>query len=169
MREEVDYLEASKKYANDKYVNIEPWVDRIDHIRLTIFGKEGTPYEGGKFVFEIKCGSSYPYVPPYVFCQTLIWHPNIDSSMAPGKSNICLDLINPDLVGKVDAKTGASGWTPAKTLTNIIESLRGMIHMEPPFYNPSDPLNNKAGEQALNNPKAFAKEAKKWTEKYASR
>ena len=41
--------------------------------------------------------------------------------------------------------------------------------MEPPFWNPSDPLNNKAGEQALNNLKAFAKEAKKWTEKYAKR
>ena len=169
LREEVDYLEASKKYANDKYVILEPWVDRVDHLRLTIIGKEGTPYEGGKFVFEIKCGSNYPYAPPYVYCHTLIWHPNIDSSMPPGKSNICLDLINPDLVGKVDAKTGASGWTPAKTLTNIIESLKGMIHMEPPFWNPADPLNNKAGEQALNNPKAFFKEAKKWTEKYAKR
>jgi ubiquitin-protein ligase len=69
----------------------------------------------------------------------------------------------------VDAKTGASGWTPAKTLTNIIESLKGMMHIEPPFWNPADPLNNKAGEQALNNLKAFRKEAKKWTEKYAKR
>jgi ubiquitin-protein ligase len=59
-----------------------------------------------------------------------MWHPNIDSSIPPGKLNICLDLINPDLVGKVDASTGASGWTPSKTLTNIIEALKGMMHVE---------------------------------------
>ena len=168
-RDEVDYLEASKKYADDPYITIEPWVDRVDHIRLIIKGKEDTPFENGKFVFEIKLGSNYPFTPPYAFCQTLIWHPNIDSSMPPGKSNICLDLINPDRVGVLDSTTHASGWTPAKTLTNIIESLKGMIHMEAPFWNPSDPLNNKAGEQALKEPKAFAKEAKKWTEKYAMR
>lgn len=89
--------------------------------------------------------------------------PNIDSSIPPGKLNICLDLINPDLVGKVDASTGAiymqlsvSGWTPSKTLTNIIEALKGMIlrntsflnckHVEPPFFNPGDPLNHEAGD-----------------------
>ncbi|MDD1777420.1 MAG: hypothetical protein LUQ65_04565, partial [Candidatus Helarchaeota archaeon] len=95
--------------------------------------------------------------------------PNIDPSVPAGKTNICLDLINPDLVGKVDSQSGASGWTPSKTLTNVIEALKGMIQMQPPFYNPSDPLNNKAGEMALKHPKDFAKKAKEWTEKYALR
>ncbi|KKL20082.1 hypothetical protein LCGC14_2459050, partial [marine sediment metagenome] len=26
----------------------------VDHLRLTIIGKKGTPYGGGKYVFEIK-------------------------------------------------------------------------------------------------------------------
>ena len=73
---------------------------------------------------------NYPFAPPYAYAVTLMWHPNIDSSIPPGKLNICLDLINPDLVGKVDASTGASGWTPSKTLINIIEALKGMMHVE---------------------------------------
>ena len=97
-----------------------------------------------------------------------MWHPNIDSSIPPGKLNICLDLINPDLVGKVDASTGASGWTPSKTLVNIIEALKGMMHYEAPFFNPSDPLNHEAGEEYFRNLKKFESKAKKWTEKYAS-
>ncbi len=32
-----------------------------------------------------------------------------------------------------------------------------MIHMEPPFYNPGDPLNHEAGEQALRSPERFNK------------
>jgi ubiquitin-conjugating enzyme (huntingtin interacting protein 2) len=169
MREEVDYTEAVQTFKGEATIDIQPWVDRLDHLRVTISGIKDTPYENGKFVFEIKMPSNYPYSPPYCFCQTLIWHPNIDPSVPAGKTNICLDLINPDLVGKVDSQSGASGWTPSKTLTNVIEALKGMIQMQAPFYNPSDPLNNKAGEMALKHPKDFAKKAKEWTEKYALR
>ena len=140
MREETDYAEALEAFKDDPSVVIEPWGRSIDHLRLTIHGKEGTPYYRGKFVFEIKFPENYPFTPPYAYAVTLMWHnawnistnvePNIDSSIPPGKLNICLDLINPDLVGKVDASTGASGWTPSKTLTNIIEALKGMMHME---------------------------------------
>lgn len=168
MREEVDYSEAVQTFQGDSTIDIQPWVDRLDHLRVTITGIKDTPYENGKFVFEIKMPSNYPDNPPYCFCQTLIWHPNIDPSVPAGKTNICLDLINPDLVGKL-MDSGASGWTPSKTLTNVIEALKGMIHMQAPFYNPSDPLNNKAGEMAIKSPKAFAKKAKEWTEKYALR
>lgn len=109
---------------------LEPWGRSIDHLRLTIIGKDDTPYEDGRFVFEIKFPDNYPFAPPYVYAVTLMWHPNIDSSIPPGKLNICLDLINPDKVGKVDPATGASGWTPSKTLTNITEALKGMMHVD---------------------------------------
>ena len=167
MREEVDYTEAVESFKDINLVRIEPWGMNVDHLRLTITGTEGTPYAGGKFMFEIKMGDNYPFSPCYVYCHTLLWHPNIDSSIPPGKINICLDLINPELVGKVDIKTGASGWTPSKTLTNVIEALKGQIHCEPPFFNPGDPLNFEAGDQAMNNYKKFANKAKEWTKKYA--
>ncbi len=167
MRVEKDYAEGIEAYKDDEYVRLEPWGKSIDHLRLTIIGKEGIPYEDGKFVFEVKFPENYPFAPPYVYAVTLMWHPNIDSSIPPGKLNICLDLINPDKVGKVDPATGASGWTPAKTLTNIIGALKGMMHMEPPFFNPGDPLNHEAGEQYFKSEKSFRKKAEKWTEKYA--
>ena len=167
MREEVDYTEAVETFKDEKLVRLEPWGMNVDHLRLTITGREGTSYVGGKFMFEIKMGDNYPFAPCYAYCHTLLWHPNIDSSIPPGKINICLDLINPELVGKVDIKTGASGWTPSKTLTNVIEALKGQIHCEPPFFNPGDPLNFEAGEQAMNNYKKFANKAKEWTKKYA--
>jgi ubiquitin-protein ligase len=170
MREETDYTEAIESYKSDSNIIIEPWGRSIDHLRLTIIGKEGTPYGKGKFIFEIKFPENYPFAPPYAYAVTLMWHPNIDSSIPPGKLNICLDLINPDLVGKVDASTGASGWTPSKTLTNIIEALKGMIlgnnsflnckHVEPPFFNPGDPLNHEAGEQYFRAQKKFEAKAK---------
>ncbi|MFX1419678.1 MAG: ubiquitin-conjugating enzyme family protein [Promethearchaeota archaeon] len=167
IREETDYTEAIEAYKNDPLVILEPWGRSIDHLRLTIIGKKGTPYADGKFVFEIKFPENYPFAPPYAYAVTLMWHPNIDSSIPPGKLNICLDLINPDLVGKVDASTGASGWTPSKTLTNIIEALKGMMHVEPPFFNPGDPLNHEAGEQYFRAQKKFEAKANTWTKKYA--
>ncbi|MHA1624803.1 MAG: ubiquitin-conjugating enzyme E2 variant [Promethearchaeota archaeon] len=54
MREETDYSEALEAFKDDKNVIIEPWGRSIDHLRLTIIGKEGNPYYKGKFVFEIK-------------------------------------------------------------------------------------------------------------------
>jgi ubiquitin-conjugating enzyme (huntingtin interacting protein 2) len=167
MREEVDYAEAVETFKGDPSIELQPWAMSVDHLKLIIHGNPGTPYEGGKFVFEVKFPENYPFSPPYAYCHTLIWHPNIDSSIPPGKINICLDLINPDLVGKVDASTGASGWTPSKTLTNIIEALKGQIHVEAPFFNPADPLNFEAGEQVNNHPDKFEAKAREWTHKYA--
>ena len=167
MREETDYAEAIEAYKDDEHVFLETWGTTIDHLRLSIVGKRNTPYANGNFIFEIKFPENYPFQPPYVYAVTLMWHPNIDSSIPPGKLNICLDLINPDLVGKVDPGQGASGWTPAKTLINIIEALKGMMHCEPPFFNPADPLNHEAGEQYFRSPKKFEQKAKQWTQKYA--
>lgn len=167
MREETDYQEAVEAFKSEPTVILEPWGMSVDHLRLTIKGIDDTPYAGGKFIFEIKMPDNFPFSPPYVYAHTLMWHPNIDSSIPPGKLNICLDLINPDLVGKVDASTGASGWTPSKTLANIIEALKGMMHCEPPFFNPSDPLNFEAGEQAQRAYDKFEKKAREWTKKYA--
>ncbi|MHA1273259.1 MAG: ubiquitin-conjugating enzyme E2 variant [Promethearchaeota archaeon] len=64
MREETDYTEALEVFKDDEYVILEPWGRSIDHLRLTIIGKEGTPYAKGRFVFEIKFPPNYPFQPP---------------------------------------------------------------------------------------------------------
>jgi len=138
LREEVDYTESVEAFKTEETVKLEPWGMSYDHLRLTIKGIPNTPYAGGSFMFEIKMGDNFPFAPPYCYCHTLLWHPNIDSSIPPGKINICLDLINPELVG-----------------------------CEPPFFNPGDPLNFEAGEQALHNYSKYENKAKDWTKKYA--
>jgi ubiquitin-protein ligase len=154
-------------FKDDDYVEIQPWEGRTYHLRVIIRGLENTPYENGKFVFEIRLTSNYPYSPPFCYCHTRIWHPNIDPSIFPDRSNICLDLINPDSIGKVDSRTGASGWTPSKRIQDVIESLKGMIHMRPPFWDPNSALNKEAGEMALQNIEKFIQIAREWTKRYA--
>ena len=144
---------------------MEPWEDKIDHLRINIKGLEETPYENGIFIFEMKIRNNYPYSPPYVYCHTKIWHPNIDSTIPPGNLNVCFDLINPVLVGRFD-KT-YDGPETRKELLNIIEALKGMMHVEPPFFNPGDPLNHEAGEQYFRALKKFESKAESWTKKYA--
>ena len=173
-RVERDYLEAVERFHNDPYVRIEPWPTDpfVGHVKITIIGTDGTPYEDGEFIFELKTFNNYPYYPPGVFCHTKIWHPNIESNRAPPtenswKDNVCFDIINPDRIGKVDAKTHSSGWTPTKNLVMIVECLKLMIHCYPPFFNPDDPLNKEAGEECKTDYDAFTRKAVEWTRKYA--
>ncbi len=74
MREETDYTEAIEIYKDDEYITLEPWGRSIDHLRLRIVGKNGTPYAKGKYIFEIKFPENYPFQPPYVYAVTLMWH-----------------------------------------------------------------------------------------------
>jgi len=174
-RIETDYFEALQYYEKDRYVTVEMWPgsDFIGHLKLTLRGREKTPYEGGKFIFELKAFETYPFYPPGVFCHTRIWHPNIDiDKPAPNtdlwKDNVCFDIINPERIGRVDPETHASGWTPAKDLTMIFECLKLMIHCYPPFFNADDPLNFDAGHQYREVRGVFNRKAAAWTRKYAT-
>ena len=51
----------------------------IRHLRGSIQGPEGTPYEGGVFEIEITIPKQYPFEPPKMKFMTKIWHPNISS------------------------------------------------------------------------------------------
>ena len=173
-RIERDYFEAIQRFQNDEYVVIELWPEEpfVGHLKLTVFGAEDTPYENGRFVFEIKTFNNYPFYPPGVFCHTKIWHPNIDIDRAPPaknfwKDNVCFDIINPERIGKVDPVTKTMGWTPTKDLVMLIECIKLMIHCYPPFFNPDDPLNREAGAQYKHNRIEFEKTAREWTDKYA--
>lgn len=66
IREETDYTEALEEYKDEPHVILEPWGRSIDHLRLTIIGKKGTPYGEGRFVFEIKFPENYPFAPPFI-------------------------------------------------------------------------------------------------------
>ena len=49
------------------------------HLKGTIQGPEGTPYEGGVFQIDIVIPTQYPFEPPKMKFETKIWRPNISS------------------------------------------------------------------------------------------
>lgn len=51
----------------------------MNHLRATVQGPEGTPYEGGVFEVDIQIPAQYPFEPPKMKYITKIWHPNISS------------------------------------------------------------------------------------------
>ena len=87
--------------------------DNYSELKGEIAGPPDTPYEGGKFLLEIKVPETYPFNPPKVstisvirtilichqyidvfhFLQvkflTKVWHPNISSVTGA----ICLDIL----------------------------------------------------------------------------
>jgi ubiquitin-protein ligase len=68
-RIEADYFEALSAYEEDPFVDIDLWPgdNFVGHLQVTIDGTKGTPYAGGRYVFEIKMFSDYPFSPPGVF------------------------------------------------------------------------------------------------------
>ncbi|KAG0330530.1 hypothetical protein BG004_002080, partial [Podila humilis] len=82
--------------------------------RAIIYGPEGTPFEGGHFPVSLHFPSVYPFKPPRVAFLVDIYHPGIDERSGGN----CLDMLD------------STGWSPAMTITKVLESL-WMLLKEP--------------------------------------
>ena len=71
----------------------------------TIYGPEGSPYEGGVFELDINFPNDYPFKPPKIIFLTKIFHCNINS-----KGFICLDILK-------------DKWSPALTISKVLLSI----------------------------------------------
>lgn len=134
-----------------------------EHLAITFEGPKGTPYAKGKYKLEVKYGPNFPYKPPFVRLHTPIWHPNFwpDPKEYPGKRNICLALVDNELVGK------SHGWSPSKNISTVIQSIIAMLNVDGMFFNPKDVFNKKAAIQVMKDKRAFLKQAQQITKKYA--
>lgn len=162
--EDYNQLKTLYKQKTIKQLKAFPGVKKsVEHIAVLLEGPKGTPYEKGKFKLEIKFGRNYPYSPPFVRLHTPIWHPNFwpKPTEYVGKRNICLGLVDPDLVGK------SQGWSPSKNITTVIYSILAMFNVDAAYTNPHDVFNKKAAKEFLQNRKKFMKKAHQLTKKYA--
>jgi ubiquitin-protein ligase len=71
---------------------------QLRHLKGSIQGPSGSPYEGGVFEIDIHIPIEYPFEPPKMKFLTKVWHPNISSQTGA----ICL-VSSYEMVNTVDA------------------------------------------------------------------
>ena len=130
---------------NDSGIRVYPTDDNIMIWKAVIFGPKDTPYEGGVFNINIQFTKDYPFRPPKVNFETVIFHPNINV-----RGDICLDILK-------------DKWSSALTVNKILLSLSSLLS-DP---NPNDPLVPEAASLLRNDVNKFNERAREWTNKYA--
>lgn len=121
--------------------------DDLSHLTGTFLGPPDTPYEGGKFVVDIKIPNEYPFKPPIMKFDTKVYHPNISSVTGA----ICLDILK-------------DAWTPILTLKSSLISLQSLFQSP----EPNDPQDAEVAKHYISDRDGFNKTAKYWTQTYAS-
>jgi ubiquitin-conjugating enzyme (huntingtin interacting protein 2) len=128
------------------HIKVELINDSYTDLRGEIAGPPDTPYEGGKFVLEIKIPETYPFNPPKVRFITKIWHPNISSVTGA----ICLDILKDQ-------------WAAAMTLRTVLLSLQALLAAA----EPDDPQDAVVAKQYKELPDIFKLTASHWSNAYA--
>ncbi|KAI2609124.1 ubiquitin-conjugating enzyme/RWD-like protein [Hypoxylon fragiforme] len=113
----------------------------LTHLKACLPGPPGTPYEGGRFIVDVKIPGEYPFRPPVMKFDTRVWHPNISSQTGA----ICLDTL-------------AAAWSPVLTIKSTLLSLQGLF--ESP--EPKDPQDAEVAKMMINDREAFNKKAHEW-------
>lgn len=111
-----------------------------------ITGPSGTPYEGGVFDVRIEFTTEYPFKPPKLKFETMIFHPNISR-----KGTVCIDILK-------------KAWSPALTITSVLVSLISLLDSP----NPDDPMDAESANLFVTDRSAYERIAKRWTTIYAS-
>ncbi len=112
----------------------------------TIFGPQGSPYQGGVFKLSIVFPANYPFKAPQITFVTPIYHPNISRT-----GSICLDILG-------------SEWSPALSISRVLLSISSLL-TEP---NPDDPMRSDVANLYVKDREKYNEEARKLTQKYAT-
>ena len=120
--------------------------DTAGHLRGTIKGPDGSPYDGGVFIVDITIPVQYPFEPPKMRFTTKVWHPNVSSQTGA----ICLDILKDQ-------------WSPALTIKTALLSLQALLSSP----EPDDPQDAEVAAMYKGDREAFTQTARFWTESYA--
>lgn len=129
-------------------VTLEPagTANDLSHLEGKFLGPPDTPYEGGRFVINIKIPTDYPFRPPSMHFTTRIWHPNVSSQTGA----ICLDTLS-------------TNWSPVLTIKSALISLQGLLASP----EPKDPQDAEVASMMLKSPAEFEHIARQWAVEYA--
>ena len=110
---------------------------------VVIDGPPATPYEGGKFRFQVAIPAKYPHDRPDVICQTKIYHPHV--------SERC---------GMMDLQLLAH-WAPMAKIRRLLADIYDVV------VHPSGQANAEAALVLMEKPDQFRATAQEWTRLYA--
>ena len=122
LRKELQVLQ--KTTETDDHIVLEPQKENLLLWTAWIRGPEGTPYEGGVFELDIRCGMDYPLAPPTIKFVTKIFHPNVHFR----HGDICLDILKKE-------------WSPAWGLQAACRAVLALLS----DADATSPLNCDAG------------------------
>ncbi|KAL6072912.1 NEDD8-conjugating enzyme Ubc12 [Balamuthia mandrillaris] len=114
-----------------------PDTNNLMHFLAKVTPSDGL-YKGATFQFTVDIPQTYPYDPPKVTCNTLLYHPNID-----WEGHVCLNILRAD-------------WMPVLNLGSVLFGLMTLF-LEP---NPDDPLNKEAAQLMVDRPQEFERNVK---------
>ncbi|KAH7032647.1 ubiquitin-conjugating enzyme/RWD-like protein [Microdochium trichocladiopsis] len=142
---EMGDIEADR--ASNLYVALaDPASGNLTHLKASILGPPGTPYEGGTFMVDIKIPNDYPFRPPVMKFDTKVWHPNISSQTGA----ICLDTLS-------------TRWSPVMTIRSTLLSLQSLF--ESP--EPKDPQDAEVAKMMIHDLDGFNRKAHEWAVRHA--
>ncbi|KAK8062706.1 hypothetical protein PG997_014803 [Apiospora hydei] len=118
----------------------------LTHLKASIPGPPGTPYEGGSFIVDVRIPTEYPFRPPVMKFDTKVWHPNISSQTGA----ICLDTLS-------------TAWSPVLTIKSSLLSLQSLL--ESP--EPKDPQDAEVARMMMADPDGFNAKAHEWAISHA--
>ena len=140
IKKELKLIEDCKDDADCQFTLILKG-DDLTELEGEMAGPAGSPYEGAKFILDVKIPEKYPFDPPKVVFATKIWHPNISSETG----EICLDILK-------------NQWAAVMTLRTVFLSIRCILSVS----EPSDALNGFAAKQFHKSQELFNRTAAHW-------
>ncbi|KAJ2546804.1 Ubiquitin-conjugating enzyme 13, partial [Coemansia sp. RSA 1933] len=123
---------------------------------VTLFGPEGSLYDGGMFRAVLKFPSNYPYEPPTMRFSSYLWHPNVYPD-----GRVCISILHKPGEDPNGYERPEERWSPVQTVETILVSILSML-CEP---NPDSPANVDAAKLWRDDKKAYKREARRCVDK----
>ena len=163
-------LKRCKNIENIDNFVIYPMGENLLFLQAILFGPKDSPYEGGKFFFDIKIPEDYPFKCPKFYLKTKIFHPYFIGN--ENKKVYIRELVF---------------WNPSFTIHNIVSKIYTFLNEPDLSLLEEKTLFNGIGHNNTNNiiidtnnkikndcflmftkdNKKYKKIAKNWTKKYA--
>jgi ubiquitin-conjugating enzyme E2 D/E len=119
--------------------------DDIFNWECEIIGPDNSPYAGGKFILKLEFPTQYPFKAPKLKFSTKVYHPSVQTETG----DVCGDVLG--------------NWGPTLNAKHCLQVVYSMLQSPESDH----PLEESIAQMLRDNPKEFAKTAKKFTKDYA--